>query len=99
MSKQILSTFEIEDDLSTQDSGAIEVTVTLRDGARRWCFFMTPTALSNCGDRIDDTPVRFHFGAEHMIVVSAELDENIIEKALKDIDRRGELLECTRSVG
>ncbi|MFC1833599.1 hypothetical protein ACFL2Q_02550 [Thermodesulfobacteriota bacterium] len=98
MKNQILRSFEIEDALSTQDTGAIGVTVTLDSGERRWCFFMTPTALSNCGDWINGTQIRFHFGAKHMIVVAADLDETIIGKALTDIDRRGELLQCTRKM-
>ena len=48
-----ISKIEIEDDLAGQDRGAIEVTLTLSDGGRRWCFFMTPAALETCGDWID----------------------------------------------
>jgi hypothetical protein len=63
----------IDDDLSGAATGGIEVTVTLRDGERRWCYFMTPAALATCGDWLPGTETRIHYDAPHMIVV-AELD-------------------------
>ncbi len=93
--KNLLQSFKFDDEFSFQDEGAIEVTVTLKSGERRWCFFLTPNALSRCGDWIDGTQTLFHYGAKHMIVVVGRLDETIIEQALKTIDQRGELIECT----
>jgi hypothetical protein len=46
--KNILESYKIEDDLSTQDTGAIEVILNLKSGEQRWCFFMTPKALTKC---------------------------------------------------
>ena len=89
---------QIKDDLSIQDHGAIEVLVTLSDGKRRWCYFMTPTALQACGDWIDETQVRFHYGVPHMIVVSETLTEDLISKALFSIEKRGEILDCTMAI-
>ena len=43
--KNIIKSFEIEDDLSIQDTGAVEVVINLDSGERRWCYFMTPKAL------------------------------------------------------
>ncbi len=73
----------------------IEVTVELTSGERRWWYFMTSGALARCGDIIAGTNVRLHFGAPHMIVVSA-LSPEIIERALRQIDAQGELLTSTR---
>jgi len=89
---------QIEDDLSMQDHGAIEVVVTLSDDKRRWCYFMTPTALQSSGDWIDETRVRFHYGAPHMIVVSETLTEDLISKLLLSIEKRGEILDCTMAI-
>ncbi len=89
---------EFEDELSMQDHGAIEVTISLSDGKRRWCYFMTPAALQACGDWIEGTRIRFHFGAPHMIVVAETLTENLIEKALRCIEQRGEILDCTMAI-
>ena len=86
---------EIDDDLDGQSRGAIEVTVHLTTGERRWCFFMTPGALSACGDLIDGTATRFHYGAAHMVVVADTLTPRVIELALRHIDNAGELEATT----
>ena len=91
----MLKSFTIDDDLAAQDNGAIEVTLSLADGNRRWCFFMTPAALSRCGDWVEGTQVRFHYDAPHMIVVSATLDHALIERVLQDLDRQGLLVKCS----
>ena len=95
---RLLQSFEIEDPLELQSEGAIEVTVTLVTGEKRWCCFMTPKALTNCGDWIDGTTIRFHQGCPHLIVVAAQLDRDIIEGALRTIDRMGALKESTSAV-
>ena len=89
---------QIEDDLFMQDQGAIEVTVRLSDGRSRWCYFMTPAAIEACGDWIDGTRIRFHFGARYMIVVAGTLTEDLIIKALRSIEKQGELLDCTMAI-
>ncbi len=55
---------------------------------------MTPEGLRNCGDWIDGTKVRFHYGAKHMIVVS-KISKSIIESALHSIDSDNEIYNCT----
>lgn len=59
----------IEDDLSTASQAAVEVRVILADETERWCYFMTPAALTNCGDCIRGTRVPMHWGERHMFVV------------------------------
>ncbi len=54
-----LKTFRIDDDLAGASAGAIEVTVTMEDGASRWCYFMTPSALAAAGDWVPGTQVRY----------------------------------------
>jgi hypothetical protein len=91
----VLKGYTIDDEFTAEPEIGIEVTVELTSGERRWCYFMTPTALTRCGDFIAGTNVRLHFGAAHMIVVSA-LSPEIIKQALQQIDARGELLASTR---
>ena len=93
----MLKSFSILDDLALAATAAIEVTVELPGGQRRWCFFMTPEALAQCGDWLPDVQVRVHFGAPHMIVVS-QIDDRIIEQTLHLIDKQGMLEACTRPV-
>jgi len=88
-------TFTLCDDLETQDTGTIEVELHMRDGSRRWCYFMTPTALAVCGDWIAGTQVRIHYGAPHMIVVAERLTEDLIERALQHIASAGDLEKCS----
>jgi hypothetical protein len=90
--------YSIDDDLSGADSGAVEVTVTMSDGSRRWLFFMTPAGLAACGDQLPGTQVRLHLGEWHMIVVS-ELSRDIIERVLHYLDEAGALEMRTIPLG
>lgn len=92
-------TFTLCDDLDTQDSSAIEVLLHMRDGTQRACFFMTPAALTACGDWIDGTQIRIHFGSPHMIVVAGRLTQDTIERALQHIARAGEIEKCSQLIG
>ncbi len=91
----MLQNFTLCDDLATQDTGAIEVELHMRDGTRRWCFFMTPASLTACGDWIDGTQIRIYYGAPHMIVVAERLTQDTIERALQHIARAGEIEKCS----
>ena len=93
-----IADIQIDDDLSNQEHGAIEVTVTLSDNSRRWCCFMTPAALQACGDWIDGTQIRLHYGTPHMIVISGVLTEDLIRKALLAIEKSGKILDCTKAL-
>jgi len=79
-----IRSIKIEDPIELHKTGAIEVTVFTSTGERRWCFFFTPEGMSSCGNFIEGTSVRFHYGASHMILVS---EISHIESALKDIER------------
>ena len=85
-----LSRITIDDDLCRAAEMAIEVTIELSDGSRRWCFFFTPAAMKGGGDWVDGTRIPFHLGVPHMIVV-AELSEDIIRRILESLDRDGML--------
>jgi hypothetical protein len=93
----MLRSYTVEDAFTGEPDIGVEVVVELTSGERRWCYFMTPTSLARCGDLIPGTAVRLHFGAPHMIVTSA-LSPEIIDRALRHIDARGELLAATRPV-
>jgi len=94
----LLQSYTIDDDLAHAARGAIEVTVTLADGRRRWLFFMTPAALTACGDWVEGTQVPMHLGALHMVVV-AELSADIIERVLRQLEASGELELRTLPLG
>lgn len=91
-------TYTLDDDLEAQDTRAIEVTLHLPDGTRRWCYFMTPAALAACGDPLDGTDIRIHYGSPHMIVVAGQLTEDTIARTLQQIDRAGEIERCSLPV-
>ena len=86
----MLQSYTVDDDLAHAAHTAIEVTVTLTDGRRRWCFFMTPSALAASGDWVHGTRVGIHLGEPHMLVVS-ELSAKIIERVLRQLEAAGEL--------
>lgn len=90
-----LQEMTICDDLANATTAAIEVEISLTDGQRRWCFFTTPEALRQFGDRIDGTTIRIHYNEPQLIILN-QLDETIIEQALRHIERQGKLLVCTR---
>ncbi len=45
--RMMLRSFEIRSDLAMQDRAAVEVVLRLNDGRSRWCYFLTPQALTN----------------------------------------------------
>jgi hypothetical protein len=90
-----LRSFIIEDSIQSPLTHAIEVTIQLHDGERRWCYFATPDSLARFGDWIDDTEIRIHYGAPHLIVL-AQVTPETIESALKHIDANGEFRQATR---
>ena len=90
----MIKSISIQDPIEIHTSRAIEVVVELNDGAKRWCFFFTPQGVTKCGDFIAGTKVRIHCGASHMFIVS-EISKEIIETAIKQVARQGELEQCT----
>jgi hypothetical protein len=91
----VLRSYTIDDDLGAADRAAVEVTVTLTDVRRRWCFFITPAALAAVGDYVEGTSVRVHLGEPHMIVVS-EVSRDVVERVLRQLDADGELVRRTQ---
>ncbi len=91
-------TFTIENDLTIQSTEAVEVIVAMKNGQRRWCYFMTPQALAACGDWIDGTRINIHYAAPYMIVVAHPLDERVIGQSLNHIDHAGKLEMCTMAL-
>ena len=93
-----VASFTIEDDMANAHLGAIEVRIALTSGPDRWCFFMTPSSLVACGDFLPGTKIRIHIGEPHMIVVS-EIDEAVIKRSIELLDKTGELLSHTLTIG
>ena len=95
--KQVIRSIQIQDDPTRQEDGGVEVVITFDTGERRWCFFITPSSLERCGDLVDGFPARYHIGVPHMVVVSI-MSAPIIESVLHELDARGELESCTRTL-
>ncbi|MEM9478047.1 MAG: hypothetical protein AAGA58_00140 [Verrucomicrobiota bacterium] len=95
---ETIASIAIDDPVESHERQAIEVTITMKDGTRRWCFFVTPEGIPNYGDFLDsDHSVRIHFGASHMIVVS-RISEDIVLKTLYHIDKVGEIERSTLEI-
>lgn len=90
----MIDSIQINDPIEDHKERAIEVHVKLENGAERWCYFLSPEGVSNCGDFINNTQVRLHYGAPHMFVLS-EISENNIREALRMVERDGKLECCT----
>jgi len=84
----------IEDSIDSHIKRAIEVVLNMTDGTKRWCFFLTPQGASRCGDFIEGTKTRIHYGAPHVFIVS-DISKEIIESAIKQAEKEGNLLQCT----
>ena len=84
----------IEDSIASHIKRAIEVVLEMNDGTKRWCFFLTPEGASQCGDFIEGTKTRIHYGAPHVFIVS-DISKDIIESAIKQAEKEGNLLQCT----
>ncbi len=91
----VVRSYVVADDLSTAQYGAIEVDLILHDGQERWCYFMTPAALQNCGDWVPGTHVTMHYDSPHMIVVS-EISADVIDRVLNYLATHGLIERCTR---
>jgi len=90
-----LRSFVIEDSIESPLNHAIEVTIHLDNGERRWCCFATPDSLTRFGDWVNGTQIRIHFGAPHLIVMTG-VTPDTIESALKHIDAAGDIRKATR---
>ncbi len=90
----MINNIVIEDPIETHITGAIEVIVEMNDGSKRWCFFLTPQGVTQCGDLIEGTKIKFHYGASHMFIVS-KISKKIIEATIMQVEKQGELERCT----
>jgi hypothetical protein len=89
-----LDSFEVDDNLDQADNMPLEVTVTLSNGQRRWCFFAAPAALHQTGNLIGGTEIPFHFCNQNLII-AGELTSELIGRMLSEIDSQGKLASCT----
>jgi len=87
----------IDDSIDSHNERAIEVVLKMADGTKRWCFFLTPQGATQCGDYIEGTKTRIHYGASHMFIVS-DISKEIIESAIKQAEIEGNLLQCTLAI-
>jgi hypothetical protein len=86
-----LASFHLDDPLPAEIP--VDVSMELADGSKRWCWFATPRMLERCGDHVPGTEVHMHY-CGHMIILS-EISEQLIEAALRHLERQGELLDYT----
>ena len=71
----------------------MDVRVWLDDGSVRGCIFATPEQLATCGSMLGD--VRWHAPCGHLLVMG-RLSEEVIEAALREVERQGDLVACTQ---
>src|SRR6056297_3054423 len=90
----VVRSINIEHEIPSPLTYAVEVTIELVSGERRWCFFCTPESLERFGDFLPNSTVRIHAGAAHMIVLSSVTQETITA-AIGELERAGELLNAT----
>ncbi len=90
----MIKSINIEDPIEAHNTRAIEVVLEMNDNTKRFCFFLTPQGASNCGDFVEGTKTRIHYGASHVFTVS-DISRDIIQAVIKETERKGELLERT----
>jgi hypothetical protein len=89
-----IRTIYIDNPIPSPMTYAVEVTIELESGERRWCFFCTPDSLSLFGDLLPGSNVRVHAGSPHMIVLSAVTAETI-QAAIHHLAMPDELLNAS----
>ena len=87
----------IEHEIPTPLTYAVEVTIELDSGERRWCFFCTPESLDLFGDFLPGTTLRMHAGSAHLIVLST-VNKDTINAAIHELDKTGDLISSTLPV-
>ena len=92
-----LQSFTIDDPMQLPLRHAVEVTLLLTGGERRWCCFATPESLTFFGNFLADTQTRIHFGLPHMIVLEKVSAESIAA-ALSQIDQEGSIREISKPI-
>ena len=92
-----LQSFTIDDPMQLPLRHAVEVTLLLTGGERRWCCFATPKSLTSFGDLLGDTQTRIHFGLPHMIVLE-NVSAEAIAVALTQIDQDGSIREISKPI-
>lgn len=93
----VVRSINIEHEIPSPLTYAVEVTIELESGERRWCFFCTPESLDRFGDFLPNSAIRIHACAAHMIVLS-NVTQETITVAIEELQRTGELLNATRPV-
>ena len=93
----VVRSINIEHEIPSPLTYAVEVTIELDWGERRWCFFCTPESLDRFGDFLPNTTIRIHAAAPHMIVLSI-VTKQTITAAINELQRTGELQYATRPV-
>lgn len=84
----------IAEPITDPENDAVTVEVTLTDGQRRWCWFATPAAFVQSGDRLSGTRIQFHYDLAHFIIVTILTTESVVP-IIHAIEQQGRLLACT----
>ncbi len=93
----MIQSIYIKDNIELSERVAIEVIVTLVDGSKRWCYFVSKSAIGNFGDYINGTNIPVLYGSSHMVVVP-QVTISVVHKFLHMIDSTGEIESVTKSV-
>ena len=87
----VVAEFSIDDEITDESHGFVDVTVTMEDGERRWCSFCTPSYLS--GILVSN---KYFENASTIFVES--LTRVRFEEVLSELTRGGRLFEVTRGL-
>ncbi|SNR14479.1 hypothetical protein [Tenacibaculum jejuense] len=79
----------IDDEINDKYNSCIEVTIKFDDGSKRWAIFMTINHLNNLFNEYRD------YVTGNRLILTKEINENMIKKAIHELDKQNELYENT----
>lgn len=87
----VVAEFCIDDEITDESHGLVEVTLTMADGEIRWCKFCTPSYLVCLLDSQE-------FFVDSSTIFVASLTRAGLEDAVDQLTRSGRLFEVTRAL-
>ena len=87
----VVAQIVVDDEITDQSHGLVEVTLTMEDGERRWCSFCTPSYLS-------EILVSNKYFENFSTIFVESLTRDRVEEVLNELTREGRLFGVTRSL-
>ena len=88
----VVTEFSVDDEISDQSHGLVEVTLTLESGERRWCKFCTPSYLASL-------LASNAFFVDSSTIFVTSLTRTGFADVLNELTRTGCLFEVTLGLG